>query len=296
MAYDERTGRRYRPRGWRGRDEDWGRGDWERERGPEWRGDPAFGSGWGNQTARSGGWRDEDRYIDDDRYHPGAPEGHGYGPPGRSDVSSGGPGFDAGFGSPRFDRLDVGSTGTHGAHPISSPSSPAYAFSPGYGGAAREDAIRRRDPHYAAWRRRQIAALDSDYEEYHRENQSRFDREFSAWRSRRGAQREAVGRVTEHMEVVGADGSHVGTVDKVRGDTIILTKSDPSAGGVHHAIPCGWIDRVEDKVTLTLTAEEATERWRTESRSRALFERPDSGQDGPHILNRSFSGTYRDDE
>src|SRR4030095_1102010 len=35
------------------------------------------------------------------------------------------------------------------------------------------------DPHYSEWRRRQIEALDRDYDEYRRENQSRFENEFS---------------------------------------------------------------------------------------------------------------------
>lgn len=277
-----------------------------RRRGLGWRGDPAFGDGWGNQVPRAQrgrGWRDrgEDPYADTERHgaaDPGGYAGGDYGPlRDADDLYYGGPGFDAGFGSgPRFDRVDIGSVGTHGVHPVSSPSSPAYGFGGLYGSSAREDAIRRHDPHYAEWRRRQLDALDRDYEEYRRENQARFDDEFGSWRTRRGAQREAVGRAEAHMEVLGADGGHVGTVDKVRGDTIVLTKGDPSAGGVHHAIPCGWVDRVEDKVTLNITAEEATRRWRTESRSRALFERPDSGSDGPHILNRSFSGTYSDKE
>ena len=32
--------------------------------------------------------------------------------------------------------------------------------------------------------------------------------------------------IREHMEVIGADGVHVGTVDSVDGDRIKLTKSD----------------------------------------------------------------------
>lgn len=280
---------------------------WDRARGrrdereESWRGDPAFGDGWGNQVPRpqrlgDRGWRQsDDPYAEAERYGRGAPDGYGadedFGP-GYSDISYGGAGFDAGYGHPRFDQIDVGRVGSHGVRPVTS-----YRATSGFTSSARAQAIRdQRDPHYSAWRRRQIEALDRDYDDYLRENQSRFDREFGEWRSRRGLQREAVGRVTEHMEVLGSDGVHVGTVDKVRGDTIILTKNDPSAGGVHHAVPCGWVDRVEDKVTLTIPAEEAVQRWRTESRSRALFERPDSGQDGPHILNRSFSGTYRDDE
>ena len=32
--------------------------------------------------------------------------------------------------------------------------------------------------------------------------------------------------IREHMEVIGADGAHVGTVDCVKGDRIVLTKLD----------------------------------------------------------------------
>ena len=171
----------------------------------------------------------------------------------RSESFFGAPGYDASFGGPRFDRVDVGSTGTHGVHPVSSPYGGAYRGATayrggGFGSSARRYAEHRpatamRDPHYAAWRNRQIDELDRDYDEYRRENQARFDSEFGAWRERRGQQRQAIGRVTEHMEVVGSDGSHVGTVDGTRGDSIILTRSDPSAGGIHHRIPCGWVER-----------------------------------------------------
>ena len=36
--------------------------------------------------------------------------------------------------------------------------------------------------------------------------------------------------IKEHMEVIGADGVHVGTVDKVEGSRIKLTKKD--SGGI----------------------------------------------------------------
>jgi hypothetical protein len=104
----------------------------------------------------------------------------------------------------------------------------------------------------------------------------------------------SAGRVREHMEVVGADGAHVGTVDKVRGEHIILTRSDPASAGVHHAIPLAWIASVDDKVKLDLPADAAMRQWREEGRSRALFEREDSGREGPHALNSAFSGTYSD--
>jgi hypothetical protein len=103
-----------------------------------------------------------------------------------------------------------------------------------------------------------------------------------------------VEKIREHMEVLGADGGHVGTVDCLRGGHIVLTKCDPDAGGHHHGLPCGWVAKVDDKVHLRLDADEAQRRWRIEERSRALFERRDSGSDGPHGLERAFSGTYKD--
>jgi hypothetical protein len=94
--------------------------------------------------------------------------------------------------------------------------------------------------------------------------------------------------------VVGNDDKHVGTVDKVAGDRIILTKSDPESGGVHHSISCSDVDRVEgDRVILDCSSDQARQRWRDERGSRALFEREDQGEMGPRNLDRSFSGTYR---
>ena len=52
-------------------------------------------------------------------------------------------------------------------------------------------------------------------------------------------------RIKEHMEVMGSDGQHLGTVDEVDGDVIKLTKGD-SADGQHHTVSADQIDRVED--------------------------------------------------
>lgn len=41
-------------------------------------------------------------------------------------------------------------------------------------------------------------------------------------------------QVTEHMEIIGADGVHLGTVDKVEGDRIKMTKADSGSHGDHH--------------------------------------------------------------
>ncbi len=61
--------------------------------------------------------------------------------------------------------------------------------------------------------------------------------------------------IREHMEVIGADGVHVGTVDRVEGDRIKLTKKDSGEGshrGHHHFIDMGLVAEVEgDKVRLS---------------------------------------------
>ena len=159
---------------------------------------------------------------------------------------------------------------------------------------SRSTGDREFDPHYHSWRDRHLSELDRDYDDYRREHQSKFESDFGSWREKRQQKRGLLGQIREHMEVVGKDNEHVGTVDKTAGDRIILTKSDPESGGVHHSLSCSDIDRVEgDRVILDCTADEAKSRWRDESRGRALFEREDQGEMGPRTLDRSFSGTYR---
>jgi hypothetical protein len=61
--------------------------------------------------------------------------------------------------------------------------------------------------------------------------------------------------IKEHMEVIGADGVHVGTVDKVEGNRIKLTRKDSGEGshkGHHHYIDRGLVADVEgNKVRLS---------------------------------------------
>lgn len=65
-------------------------------------------------------------------------------------------------------------------------------------------------------------------------------------------------QIREHMEVVGSDGQHVGTVDKVEGDRIKLTKNDPQAQGQHRYLPLDAVASVEqDEVRLDMSADEA---------------------------------------
>ena len=66
-------------------------------------------------------------------------------------------------------------------------------------------------------------------------------------------------RITEHMEVLGADGVHVGTVDKVEGNRIKLTKADSgSHADHHHYISAGLLAGIEgDKVRLSANGDKA---------------------------------------
>jgi hypothetical protein len=64
--------------------------------------------------------------------------------------------------------------------------------------------------------------------------------------------------IKEHMEVIGADGVHVGTVDRVESGKIKLTKADSGEGkhkGHHHFIDLGLVAEVEgQKVRLSANA------------------------------------------
>jgi len=74
-------------------------------------------------------------------------------------------------------------------------------------------------------------------------------------------------QIKEHMNVIGADGVHIGTVDRVEGDRIKLTKADSGAdveegqgshAGHHHFISQGLIADIEgDTVRLSANADVA---------------------------------------
>ena len=73
--------------------------------------------------------------------------------------------------------------------------------------------------------------------------------------------------IKEHMEVIGADGVHVGTVDHVDGERIKLTKSDSGAqiegaegqhAQHHHYISLGLVADIEgNQVRLSATVANA---------------------------------------
>jgi hypothetical protein len=63
-------------------------------------------------------------------------------------------------------------------------------------------------------------------------------------------------RIQPHMEIVGADGVHLGTVDSVEGNRIKLTKQDSgSHKHHHHYVSGGLVAAVEgDRVRLSANA------------------------------------------
>ena len=77
--------------------------------------------------------------------------------------------------------------------------------------------------------------------------------------------------IREHMEVIGADGVHLGTVDRVEGNRIKLIRADSGIGHEqhHHYVPRGLVADVEEnRVRLTARGDLVAD----------LFEQEESGQ------------------
>ena len=77
--------------------------------------------------------------------------------------------------------------------------------------------------------------------------------------------------IREHMEVIGADGVHIGTVDRVEDNRIKLIRADSGVAHQehHHYIPRGLVAEVEgEQVRLTARGDVVAD----------LFEQEESGQ------------------
>ena len=81
-------------------------------------------------------------------------------------------------------------------------------------------------------------------------------------------------QIREHMEVIGADGVHIGTVDGIEGERIKLTRKDSGQGshkGHHHYIPLGLIAEVEaNAVRLSANADVAVTMEEEENRKNTI--------------------------
>ena len=81
--------------------------------------------------------------------------------------------------------------------------------------------------------------------------------------------------IREHMEIIGADGVHLGTVDRIEGDRIKMIRADSGVGhqDEHHFIPKGLVAEVEgDRVRLTARGDVVAD----------LFEQEKSGEPVGH--------------
>jgi len=78
-------------------------------------------------------------------------------------------------------------------------------------------------------------------------------------------------KVREHMTIIGAEGTKLGTGDRVEGDRIKMTREDSGMGqhDHHHYIPRGLVAEVDgDTVRLSASASVVAD----------LFEQEENGQ------------------
>lgn len=78
----------------------------------------------------------------------------------------------------------------------------------------------------------------------------------------------SIDQVREHMQVIDAEGTPLGKVDRVDGDRIKLTRDSSGQGsheGHHHYIPAGLIAEVEgDNVRLSARLDAVESIFQTE--------------------------------
>ena len=68
-------------------------------------------------------------------------------------------------------------------------------------------------------------------------------------------------KIKEHMDIIASDGKKIGAVDRVEGaDKIKLTRAS-SSHGHHHLIPASWVERVDEHVHLSKTADYVAQNW-----------------------------------
>ena len=272
--------------------------DAERRRSEDERMNRDRGGSWSGMT--SGGWsRDRDDDRDRYAYRSGSDRSRDFGRSSRPTSSRSGMSGYAGYDRDMSARGGFGGTSTPD---YMSATGPSFGYGGTYGagndrsygsggfGREFEGHDRDNDRHYHSWRQRQMNELDRDYDRYSRERQDRFENDFGTWRQNRMGKRSHLSGIREHMDVVGSDGETIGKVDCVKGDHVVLTKSD-SPDNRHHALDCSLIQAVEgDQVRLEVPAEEAKSRW-DDTDGRSLFGRVDNEETN---LNRSFAGTYDD--
>ncbi|MCU1290090.1 MAG: yxnA [Acidobacteria bacterium] len=97
--------------------------------------------------------------------------------------------------------------------------------------------------------------------------------------------------IREKMEVVGADGRHIGIIDRVESGEIKLTRKD-SDDNMHHFISTDLVDSVSgNRVMLSQTADMARQNWRSDNDMqpgrRMRGNLPETGSGGQNRLSTS---------
>ena len=65
-------------------------------------------------------------------------------------------------------------------------------------------------------------------------------------------------QITQHMEIIGADGVHIGTVDKVESNRIKMTKADSGSHSDHHHFIAGGLVAAVEGNQVRLSASGAS--------------------------------------
>lgn len=70
--------------------------------------------------------------------------------------------------------------------------------------------------------------------------------------------------VIKDMEVVDSDGTRIGSVDKVEGGHLKISRADQKPRNRHQYVTPDWIAAVDDRVRLNRTFDEAKRLWASE--------------------------------
>jgi len=87
------------------------------------------------------------------------------------------------------------------------------------------------------------------------------------------------------MTVLGSDGEPVGTVDHLEDDGMIKFTHTEAPDGKHHYLSSEFVDRIDEHVHLSITAEEAVEEWEDEDEDQEVD--LDDGDSEPLSLDTS---------
>lgn len=114
----------------------------------------------------------------------------------------------------------------------------------------QQDSWKQQQQQQSGDRQQQQGGMGQSGQQGDARQQQQFDSQGSSQqRGGTGMDNRFADQIREHMEVIDADGQHVGTVDDLDGDRIKLTKSDAGMGGgsgEHRYVPLSQVQGIED--------------------------------------------------